>query len=171
MPKYCYLQVFNTMRSGTRPLTSATASLLDAHQSSSKISFCCLSHRDPVALVLQDGSLHILHQVINGLDVGVKQFRALGVDLGDSLVGQQVASPWNSPRWRAGAVPPCPCYHCTASPQPARGVASFPHFGGQQGAGPSQQGLSGIQTTGICTAFSGNTGHRCQPRPRSGRTT
>lgn len=43
--------------------------------------------------MLQDGSLHILQQVINGVDVGVKQLRALGVDLGDSLVGQQVASP------------------------------------------------------------------------------
>lgn len=69
------------------------ASILDPHQSSSQISCCCLSHRDPVAIVMQDGSLHMLQQVINGVDVEVRQLKALGVDLGDSLAGQQVASP------------------------------------------------------------------------------
>lgn len=45
------------------------------------------SHRGPVAVVHQDQSLHMLQQVIDGIDVGECRFIALDVFLDDSSVG------------------------------------------------------------------------------------
>lgn len=43
-----------------------------------------LSHENPVAIVLQDQSLHILQQVLDGVDVKVGQPKAQVVGLGGS---------------------------------------------------------------------------------------
>lgn len=45
--------------------------------------------RGPVALVLQDRLLHMLHQFIDGLDVGVASLRVLDLGLG----GSELVSP------------------------------------------------------------------------------
>ena len=43
-----------------------------------------LCHGDPVALELQDWSLHVLQQIIDGVDVGAGQLRDLDLGLGGS---------------------------------------------------------------------------------------
>lgn len=65
-------------------LTSATPSTLDPHRNFSQVSCCCPSHGDPVALVLQNRSLHALQPIIDGVDDGVGQFKTLDVGLGSS---------------------------------------------------------------------------------------
>jgi hypothetical protein len=80
LPKQLSLQMFIAMRHwcGSRPLSSATLLMLDPHLDSSWIS-CC--HQDPAALDLQDQPFHALQQVIDGVNVGVGQFRALVLSL------------------------------------------------------------------------------------------
>jgi hypothetical protein len=58
LSKQLCLQMVTAMshRSGSRPLASATLSILDAHWNSSQISCCCpaLHHEDIAAWILQD---------------------------------------------------------------------------------------------------------------------
>lgn len=59
-------------QSGLRTLASAIPSMLDLHQNCFfGISYCCPSHGDSVAMVLQDQSLLALQMVIDGVGVGV----------------------------------------------------------------------------------------------------
>ena len=69
--------------SSSRPLGSATLSILDSHWDFSQI-FCFLCTRDPPALDLQDQPLHRCQQFIDKANVGVGQFRALDLGLGGS---------------------------------------------------------------------------------------
>jgi hypothetical protein len=58
--------------SGSRPLASATLSILDPHWDSSRYPVVALFHRDPAVLDMwYHQTLHMLHQFIDGVDVGV----------------------------------------------------------------------------------------------------
>ena len=45
-----------------------------------------LNHRNPLGMVLQDWSLHVLQQVIDGVVVGMGQIKTLHVGLGGSCI-------------------------------------------------------------------------------------
>ena len=81
--KQLYLQMFPTMShwSVWSPLVSATLSILGPHLDFSWVSHCALYHGDLEALVTQDLPLHVLQQVIDGVDVGVSQLKALDLGL------------------------------------------------------------------------------------------
>ena len=51
---------------------------------------CC---RDPEAVVLHDSLFHVLQKLIDAVDVGMGQLKALDLGLGDSWVGQPASSP------------------------------------------------------------------------------
>ena len=55
-----------------------------------------LCHRDLVTLGLQDWPLHVLQQIIDGVDVGVGQLIGIVLGLGGCGVGQQVSFPSSS---------------------------------------------------------------------------
>ena len=62
-------------------LAFTTLSILNLTGTPLKYTVVALCHGDPVALNLSDPALHVLQQFINGVDVGVSQFKALDVGL------------------------------------------------------------------------------------------
>lgn len=64
-----------------------------------------LSHGDPAAIILPDKSHHTLRQVIDRVDVGVDQLKALNVALNDSYSDQFLFL-----RVREESALLCPCY-------------------------------------------------------------
>ena len=107
--------------SGLRPLASATLSILDPHWDSSQISCCCQCHGDPVVLDLQNQPLHVLQHFMDGVDIGVGQFKAL--DLGPRAI--RASQPTNYPALLppGQALLPCPSWpiqwHCQQGTEPA----------------------------------------------------
>lgn len=77
--------------SGSRPLASAALSILEPFWDSLDILLL-----PPAALGLQDRSLHVFQQFIDGVDVGVGFLIALVLGLGDIWVGQPASSPSSS---------------------------------------------------------------------------
>ena len=78
-----YLQMSIAMSRwpGSRPLASATSTVLGSHQTLLRYPVV-LCHEDSEALDLQDWPLHTLQQFIDGIDVGVGQLKALDLGLG-----------------------------------------------------------------------------------------
>jgi len=72
--------------SGSRPLVSATPSILTGTPLCDNNSYpaVALCHGDPAALDLQDWPLHMLQHLTDGVDFGVSQLKAPGLDLGGS---------------------------------------------------------------------------------------
>ena len=70
--------------SGSRPLASGTPSVLDVPETPLGYPAVSLSDGDPVTVVPQSQSFHVLPQaiVIDGVDVGVCQLKAPDVGLG-----------------------------------------------------------------------------------------
>ena len=63
--------------SGSRPLASATLSDWILTRTPPKYSVVALCHGDPASLDQQDWPFHMLQQIIDGVDFGVGQLRAL----------------------------------------------------------------------------------------------
>jgi hypothetical protein len=63
---------------------SITLSILDSHGTPVRYPVVVLCHRDPAALDLQDPSFHMLQLIIDGVDAGVRQPKALDLGLGGS---------------------------------------------------------------------------------------
>lgn len=78
-----YLQMFTEIIrwSGTRPLASATLSILKHSKTPLRYNVMGLYRGDPVVLDLYDWPLHSLQQLINGVDVGMDKFKALDLGL------------------------------------------------------------------------------------------
>jgi hypothetical protein len=66
---------------GMRHLASATLSIQELHWDSSQIPCWCLCQKDPVVLDLQDQTLHVSQQFIDGVAVGVGQLKSLFLGL------------------------------------------------------------------------------------------
>lgn len=80
-----FLQAFITRShwSGSRPLTAAIPWILGSHWGYSWISYCCLCHRDLVALTLQVQPLRMIQNLIDKVGVGVSYLTALVMGLSD----------------------------------------------------------------------------------------
>lgn len=74
---------------GLRLLPSAALSILNSHQHSSQ-NPVILCPGDPVALLLQVWSLHLLQQFLDRVDVGVNQLKALYLSLDGTWISPTV---------------------------------------------------------------------------------
>jgi len=85
-PKQLYLQMFTTKShwSGTKPLASATPSILDSQGTPRRYPVVALCYGDPAALDLQDQPLRVLQQLTDEVDVRVDPLRALNLGLDGS---------------------------------------------------------------------------------------
>lgn len=81
---YLYLEMFITTHhwSVSRPLISTTLSILDPHQYSQIFWPTC--HGDSSDLDLQDQHFHMLHHIINRVDVVLGKLKTLDLFLGSS---------------------------------------------------------------------------------------
>lgn len=87
LPKHLYLQRFIAVNhwSGSRPLVSTIAPILNPPWDYSWISCCRVSWRS-AALALQDQPLHKIQQFIDRVNVWLGQLKALNLSLGGSQV-------------------------------------------------------------------------------------
>jgi hypothetical protein len=107
LPKHLYLPMFIAMShwSGSRPLVSATLSILGPQWDSSQISCCYGVSRRPWSFGSAGPASYTLQQFKDGVDVGVGKLGALDQCLGGSWVGQPASSP--VPSSQSSALPHC----------------------------------------------------------------